>query len=193
MEPQRLVNDAGGKLVNGLGSWAPGERRKGTSECALRQGVTPVGSLCAFEGRAIRSARCGRGERGSALIEFSLSMTLLLTMMFGAMDFGRALYTYTEVSEAARQGTRYAIVRGSTCTSWTTACPASATDVQTYLRDVPQGLHSSSMTVTTTWTPNNNPGSTVNVKVQYSFNFIFPFLPTSTVNMSSTSQMVVSR
>jgi Flp pilus assembly protein TadG len=114
-------------------------------------------------------------------------------MMYGAMDMGRALYTYTEVSEAARQGTRYAIVRGSSCTSWANACPASASDIQTYLQNVPQGLNANNMTVTTTWTPNNNPGSTVQVKVQYSFQFILPFLPSGTINMTSTSQMVISR
>jgi Flp pilus assembly protein TadG len=192
MVAQRLVDDAGGGLVSETEWWKPGGRKGVISECDQRQDVTPMGPLFAFH-KAIRSARCGRGERGSALVEFAVATTLLLTMMFGAMDFGRALYTYTKVSEAARQGTRYAIVRGSSCTTWTTACPASATDVQTYLKDVPMGLNPSSMTVTTTWTPNKNPGSTVNVNVQYSFQFILPFLPSGTINMASTSQMVVSR
>lgn len=173
-------------------SRASGGRKGGAWECDLRQDVTSAGSLSAFR-RAIRSVGSDRGERGSAVLEFSLAITVLLMMAFGAMDFGRALYTYTEVSEAAKEGTRYAIVRGSNCTSWNTACPASASDIQTYLQNVPEGLHANSMTVTTTWSPNNNPGSTVHVQVQYSFNFMLPFLPSSAVNMSSSSQMVVSR
>ena len=68
--------------------------------CDLRQDMTLSGPLFRFL-RAIRSVRCGQGEQGSTLVEFSLATTLLLTMMFGVMDFGRALYTYTEVSEAA--------------------------------------------------------------------------------------------
>jgi hypothetical protein len=100
---------------------------------------------------------------------------------------------YHAIGDAARQGTRYAMVRGSACTTWTTACPASATDVQNYVETVPSGLSAGAMTVTTTWTPNNKPGSTVNVKVQYNYKFIFPLLPSSTVSMSSDSQMVISQ
>lgn len=130
-------------------------------------------------------------QRGSALIEFSLTLTVLLMLLFGAMDFCRALYAYHFVANAAREGARYAIVRGSSCSGWATACPASASDIQTYVRNPPLGINPSAITVNSTWTPNNNPGSTVQVQVQYNFNFILPFLPKSTLTMTSSSQMVI--
>ena len=39
----------------------------------------------------------------------------------------------------------------------------------------------------------NSPGCAVSVTVQYVFGFDLPFLPAATINMSSTSQMVISQ
>jgi Flp pilus assembly protein TadG len=59
------------------------------------------------------------GGRGSTLVELNIVLTVLLVMMFGIMDFSRALYAYHFASHAAREATRYASVRGST---YSTAC-----------------------------------------------------------------------
>jgi Flp pilus assembly protein TadG len=125
-------------------------------------------------------------------MEFSVVSTGFLLLLLGIGDFGRALYTYHAISDAAREATRYAIVRGANCTTFGSACPASATDIQSYVQNLTPGLSASSTTVTTTWTPDNKPGSTVQVKVQYAFKFITPFIHSASVNMSSTSQMVIS-
>jgi Flp pilus assembly protein TadG len=138
----------------------------------------------------IAASKC---ERGSALVEFAAVFTVLFTFLFAIMDLSRAFYSYHFVADAAREGTRYAMVRGSTCTSWTTACPAAASDIQTYLKSVPAGINPASLTVTTTWTPDNNPGSVVQVQVQYSFKPIFPLIPKTALLMTSTSQMVISQ
>lgn len=134
-----------------------------------------------------------RRERGSALVEFAAVFTVLFMFLFAIMDLSRALYSYHFVADAAREGTRYAMVRGSTCKSWTTACPAASSDVQTYLKNVPAGINPKSVTVTTTWTPNNSPGSVVQVQVQYSFQPIFPLIPKAALVMTSTSQVVISQ
>src|SRR5690348_7145449 len=60
---------------------------------------------------------CGRGEKGSTLVEFALVFMLLMTMMLGIVNFGRALYAYHFVSNAARSATRWAAVNGNTCTN----------------------------------------------------------------------------
>jgi Flp pilus assembly protein TadG len=141
--------------------------------------------------RASRKSRCA--DRGSAVVEFAAAFTMLFSFLFGIMDLSRALYSYHFVADAAREGTRYAMVRGSSCTSYTTACPASASDIQTYLKNVPAGINPQSVTVTTTWTPNNNPGSLVQVQVQYSFQPIFPLVRKGALVMTSSSQMVISQ
>jgi Flp pilus assembly protein TadG len=120
-------------------------------------------------------------------------LTIFFMFFFGIMDFSRALYAYHFVGDAAREGTRYAMVRGSTCTSYPTACPASANDIQNYLQNVPAAITATQLTATTTWTPNNNPGSVVQVQVQYKFKFILPLLPSAAITMTSTSQTVISQ
>lgn len=132
-------------------------------------------------------------ERGSAVVEFAAEFTVLFMFLFAIMDLSRALYSYHFIADAAREGTRYAMVRGATCTSYATACPASASDVQTYLKNAPAGINPGSMTVTTTWTPNNSPGGVVQVQVQYSFQPIFPLIPKGALVMTSSSQVVISQ
>ena len=62
--------------------------------------------------RSEKGLKSQRMERGSTLVEFALVLIVLMVMMFGIIDFARALYTYHFVANVAREGTRYAIVRG---------------------------------------------------------------------------------
>ena len=142
------------------------------------------------------------GECGSALVEYAVGILLLLTIMFGIIDFARALYAYHFVSDAAREGTRQAIVRGSTCSGLPGPCPVtSGSDIQSLLA-IPSGINPSAVTVNATWPgggtncpgPNNNaPGCVVEVQVTYNFSFILPFMPTSGIQLQSTSEMVISQ
>jgi len=142
------------------------------------------------------------GERGSNLVEYGVVLVLMLTMIFGLIDFGRALYAYHFVSGAAREGTRYAMVRGNACNSSLPGCPAGPSDIQAYLANVPSGIDPAQLSVTATWNPNNSPacqgapnapGCVVEVQVNYNFNFMLPFLPKNTVAMQSSSQMIISQ
>lgn len=45
---------------------------------------------------------------GQALVEFSLLIPILLVMLVGAVDFGRAFYAVTSVANAAREAAYYA-------------------------------------------------------------------------------------
>jgi len=48
------------------------------------------------------------GERGAALLELAMVTPLLLLLIFGVADFGRALYTNIAIRDAAQEGVRYA-------------------------------------------------------------------------------------
>jgi len=149
----------------------------------------------------------GNTQRGSTLTEFALILPLLLAAMFGVIDFGRALYTYHFVSDAAREASRWASVRGSQCIAGLPGCPAGVSDVQDYVTSiVPPGIDPSttSLTVTPAWLPPpgnpasctgapNSPGCAVQVQVSYKFKFFLPFMPRSTYTMQSTSEMVISQ
>ena len=47
-----------------------------------------------------------RGEKGQALVEFSLALIPLLMMLLGTFDVGRGIYVYNAVAEATREVAR---------------------------------------------------------------------------------------
>jgi TadE-like protein len=51
-----------------------------------------------------------RAYRGQSLVEFALLLPLLLIILFGVVDFGRAVFAYSTVAEGARQAGRLAVV-----------------------------------------------------------------------------------
>ena len=51
----------------------------------------------------------GRG-RGQALVEFSLAITVFLLLLMAVFDFGRGIYMYNGLSQAAREVARAASV-----------------------------------------------------------------------------------
>ncbi len=52
-----------------------------------------------------------RTERGAALVEFAIVSTTFLLLLFGVVEFGRLFWAHNALKDAARRGTRYAIVR----------------------------------------------------------------------------------
>ncbi len=51
-----------------------------------------------------------RRQRGTALIEFTLVLPLLLVLTMAAVDFGRAFFVKNVLEQAAREGCRLAVV-----------------------------------------------------------------------------------
>lgn len=154
-------------------------------------------------------------ESGSGLVEYAVVFLLLMTLILGMVDFSRAIYAYHFISNQARDATRYASVRGSTCgddSSCTaansasgTAGPASAADIQTFVKNVPKGIDVNKITPAPVvdWpiqaaspsicaTTQNYPGCTVRVKVTYAFNFSSPLVSNATLNLSATSEAVIT-
>jgi TadE-like protein len=155
----------------------------------------------------MRSVGQRNGEAGSALVEFALASVIILTVLFGIIDMGRALFAYDWVGNAARISTRYAMVRGTSCTQLPVACPAhqvntgqGSGDISNYLNSQAIGIDTSKLSVTASCDVGSSafqplpcaPGQGVIVGVQYRFSFITPFIR-NTWNMRSSSMRVVSR
>jgi len=51
-----------------------------------------------------------RGNRGQSVVEFALILPLLLAILFGITEFGRAWMTSNLLTSAAREGARLAVV-----------------------------------------------------------------------------------
>ena len=150
-----------------------------------------------------------RDPAGQSLVESALSIGIILAVLIGILELTIALYDYNYVAYAAREATRWAMVRGSACTRLSD-CSATGPQIQSYVR----GLHfpmiqSSNLAVTTTWlsratttpatwtacsaSPCNLPGNEVQVTVTYPFTMDIPIVGRVGLNLRSTSSMVISQ
>ena len=137
-------------------------------------------------GRRRRLRALRRDERGAELIEFAVVSVLFFMLAFGVMEFGRAIWMYGTVAHVAKEGARWAIVRGSE--SGRTATP---TDVETYVNVRAAGM--TGLTVTTTWDdPSKDPGTVVQVRVDKDFQPALPIVGLGSFTLSSTSRMVIA-
>jgi hypothetical protein len=56
-------------------------------------------------------------ERGSTLVEFSITGSVFLLAFFAVLDFGRLLWTHNALADASRQGARQAVSTSITSTT----------------------------------------------------------------------------
>ena len=133
-------------------------------------------------------------ERGSTLIEMAVALPLLFTLLFCFMAMCLAFYSRDMISEAAREGTRYAMLHGASCPNFTTpTCEATATQVNSYVTGLGwPNLGGGTMTVATTYPSGNEAvGSLVQVKITYVFAIKIAFVPANSLTMTSTSEAYI--
>ena len=61
----------------------------------------------------IRSTDSRRDGRGQALVELALILPILLMLLLGIFEFGRAWNTKQVITDAAREGARLAVVQNN--------------------------------------------------------------------------------
>jgi Flp pilus assembly protein TadG len=66
---------------------------------------------------AQRSTSARRGSAGTAMVEFALVLPLLLTLVLGIADFGKAFNYWIDETHLANEAARWAAVNGSPCNS----------------------------------------------------------------------------
>jgi Flp pilus assembly protein TadG len=104
------------------------------------------------------SGRCAR-DRGAVAVEFALLLPVLLLLVFGLVDFGRALNAQITLTQAAREGVRLAALGQPNVISRTQAAATGLSPVTVTVTSCAAGA-----------------GLGVNAVVQtsYSFSFITP-------------------
>jgi hypothetical protein len=139
------------------------------------------------------------------MIELILSSTIMLAVLLCMIQTCMVLYAYCCTAMAAREATRWAIVRGSSCSSFGSSCPATKSNIQTYVQALQfPGVNAASFGVTTTFSaypsgtcsPSascNNPGNLVKIQVTYSYPISLPMVSKMTLSLGSTSQMIISQ
>lgn len=152
--------------------------------------------------RGFSARGLARSERGTAIVEFALIAPLLFFLVFGIIEFGRALNYYNDLTQLAGQGARAAIVsRNPDSTAVGTAnanCPANNQTIQcqiakTFPTDnqlkngmsVCLGTLNTSTNVITAPTTAPTIGAPVTVRTKYPFHFLTSLFGSS-ITLTST-------
>ena len=143
-----------------------------------------------------------RNDRAQALVETALVLPLLLLLIVGLFDVGRAVWLSNTLATAVREGTRYGVVHGALSGSptgpgsATYTPPDTDTAITATVRNHAIGVPST-LTVKSTWPDGNaNRGSRIVVSAS------FPFTPILSqvflggglgITMQSSSTLVIDQ
>lgn len=108
-----------------------------------------------------------RGQAGQSLTELAIFITLLLILLAGLIDLGRAYYTYLSLRDAAAEGAAYGSIH-----------PDDTAGIDTRTRgESPGGLIDwSTASVETTYVGAHCRGGGVRVKVTVDYQLLTPFV-----------------
>jgi Flp pilus assembly protein TadG len=127
--------------------------------------------------------RTKRRSRGQAMVEFTLILPLLMLLILGIYQFGQTYADYIQVTNAARDGGRKALVSRSDVTG--------VADVVTAAKNATWWLDKTQMGVTVTPAQPWAQGSTVTVTVTYpySINLLGFVVASGTLKSATTVRM----
>jgi Flp pilus assembly protein TadG len=125
----------------------------------------------------MKNSKIKKSARGSTMVEFALSITIMLAMMLGLIDFARMVYAYHAIANVAREATRFASIRGKASCSTvprtfpTETCPAGSTEVTNFVSSQLTGVgiynntgggftNRGDLVVTSTWPGNKGDNAT---------------------------------
>jgi hypothetical protein len=74
------------------------------------------------------------GERGNALPEFALVVPILLLLLFGMLDFGKAFNYWIDETHLAASGARFAVVNSAPSTLGNCPSGAAPSSLQQYIQ-----------------------------------------------------------
>jgi Flp pilus assembly protein TadG len=101
-------------------------------------------------------------DRGAVAVEFALVLPILLLVVFGIIDFGRMLNAQITLTQAAREGARWAALSQS-------GVPARVTQAAPNMNPAP------STTIVSSCPANAAVGAYAEVQASYTFSFVTPF------------------
>lgn len=115
-----------------------------------------------------------RDDRGAAMVEFAIVLPILLMLLLGIIEFGRAYNTQVSIQAAAREGARELALRKS------------SSDVETRTRAAAPSVTIDSISQTAC--PATGDGQ-ARVVITESFTFGIPFVPLGTKTLKATGVM----
>lgn len=125
---------------------------------------------------------------GAALVEAAFVLPVLLFLLYVLFCGAIMVLTVDQVGAAAREGARWASVRGTSYQFNTKLPAATATDIDAQVKSQGVTLDTSRMTTNVSWQATNRPGNYVTVEVRYQWPGLGPFSAQEFV--ARTSQLV---
>lgn len=127
-------------------------------------------------------------EQGSTLVEAALVMLSFLMLLFGIFDAGRLYFIYNSLSNAVREGTRYAVVHGGESYD-----PATEEEIKNVIVDAAAGVDDALLRdqIEINWedTTDKAPGTYVTITATYGVDLVF--IPDVTLTVHSS--MLIER
>ena len=119
--------------------------------------------------------RIQKASKGQSLVEFAMVLPLLVILIFGIIDFGMGLRSYISLTNATREGARFAAV-GNVAGAYPVDCDgATNTTVIGRVCVAIDGLDLTALDdVSVTYPDGQAPGNSVVVAAQYTYTFITP-------------------
>lgn len=130
-------------------------------------------------------------QSGQSLVEMAITLTLLITLLAGLVDIGRAFFAWIAIRDAAQEGALY----GSINPSDAAGVISRARETAASQVDLTQ-LTTPAPTITGNACANTTGSNAITVNVIYNYNTITPFLSAIigtqviTVRASSTNTII---
>lgn len=128
----------------------------------------PVTRTCEHQSR-----HPSRRQRGQSLVEFAIMVPVLLILLMGLVDLGRAYYTYLALRDAAAEGANFGAVYPHCLSS--ADCPNPNNIIHRVRQSAPSGgLVNWSDAIISPLVPSPTPGQSLTVTVSYTYTIITP-------------------
>lgn len=89
-------------------------------------------------------------SRGSSALEFTLVGVPLIFLLICTFEMARAMWSYHTLAYAVKEGGRYAVVHGQTCTIPPNSCTVTISAIATTIQSMGQALPGDAVTLTFT-------------------------------------------
>ena len=133
------------------------------------------------------SGRLLHDNGGATAVQFAFVAPILILLTLGIVDMGRFGLAATAMRNGAIEAARFASLRGAA-----SAAPATVSAIVAVAKDQAVGVPPDDLSVVVAWSPDNNPGSQVKVKLSYAFSpFISALIPLPDIQLARSSAMVV--
>ena len=114
-------------------------------------------------------------QGAQSLVEFAIIVPLFMIFVFGIIDFGFGLKAYISVTQATREGARYASIGNPSGGPYTSCTAATPTTVIGKVCTTMSGVKQSDIqSITVNCGPSCASGNTVSVASSYHYHYITP-------------------